>query len=388
MDFNKLSNETNDEYIIRICGMKEELGVTWDKIADIINDNLGVDRTESTYRKFYARHTQSLPLNIDAETAESLLTQVERAKLQTTKVEMNRYLRQYSRFDLFYDNIRDAIETLPMPEVKPAPAVTNDKEYILAISDLHYGATYSSENNEYSRKECERRLNVLLGEVIDFVKYEGIDHLNVVSLGDTIQGILRMTDLQLNDIAVVDCVVEISRIIAQFLNELSAYVFVDYYAVSAANHSQTRPIGSKASELAAEDVERIIINYVSDLLADNGRVWVYTDMSRDYIDFSVFDYNVIAMHGHQVKNMQTAIRDMSALCQKFYDYMLIGHFHSAQEICVGERDGHNIEVLVSPSIIGSCQYSDKLMKGAKASAKIYEFDERRGHTMTKTIILN
>lgn len=388
MDYKRASDETKEEYILRICGLKDVIGVTWDRIAAIINENLGIERTESSYRKFYARHANGLPLNIDAETAQSLNIQSERNKLHTTKVELNRYLRHYSRFDLFYENIRDAIETLPPPEVKPFPAKASDKEYILTISDLHYGSTYTSENNRYSRDICRQRLNTLLGEVIEFVKYEGVEHLNVVSLGDTIQGILRLTDLQLNDIAVVDCVVEISRILAAFLNELTAYVYVDYYAVSAANHTQTRPIGSKASELATEDVERIIINYISDLLADNGRACIHTDMSRDYIDFSVFDFQVIAMHGHQIKNLPTAIKDMSSVCQKFYDYMLLGHLHSAQELCVGERDEHNIEVLVSPSIIGSCPYSDKLLKGSKSAAKIYEFDERHGHTMTKTIILN
>lgn len=388
MDFRKLRDETSDEYIIRVCGMKDASGYTWDKIAAIINNELGQERTESSYRKFYARYTHNIPLNLETDTAESFMNQIERNKLQTTKVELNRCLRQYSRFDLFYDNIRDAIETLPMPVVKPAPTVTSDNEYVLVISDLHYGATYASENNEYSREECRRRFNRLLGETIEFIKYEGVEHLNIVSLGDTVQGILRMTDLQLNDIAVVDCVVEVSRIIAEFLNELSAYVYIDYYAVSAANHSQTRPLGSKASEIATEDVERIIINYISDMLRDNGRVWVYTDMTRDYVDFSVFDYEIIAMHGHQIKNLNTAIKDMSSLCQKFYDYMLLGHYHSSQEICVGEKGGHNIEVLVSPSVIGSCCYSDKLMRGAKAAAKIYEFDQNHGHTMTRTIILN
>lgn len=388
MSFTRERSESAHDYIIRICGMKGELGYTWDDIADVINGELGYSRTGVAYRKFYARHKDDAPVTIDYETEDSLAIQVERNKLQATKIEANRYIRQYSRFDLFYSNVREAIETLPLPEFQAIPPEYSGKQYVLTISDLHYGSTYESENNDYSRKECERRLTALLGEVIEFIKYEGVQHMFVLSLGDTVQGILRMTDLQLNDIPVVDCVVEVSRLLAQFLNQLSAYTLIDFYAVSAANHSQTRPLGSKASELATEDVERIIINYVADMLRDNSRISVYTDMSRDYVDFKIFDYNVIAMHGHQIKNTNTAIRDMSALCQKFYDYMFIGHYHSRQEICVGERAGHNIEVLIAPSVIGSCQYSDKLMRGAKASACIYEFDEQHGHTGTKTFILN
>lgn len=389
MDFKRLDGENDKEYILRICGAKTDIGCTWDDIANIINEELGYDRTGLAYRKFYTRHNHDIDMpKLDYETQSSIAIRMERDKLQATKLEESRFLRHYSRFDLFYSNIREAIESLPMPTLNPLPVSCSDKEYVLTLSDLHYGSTYESENNEYSRKECERRLSALLGEVIEFVKYEGVRHMHILSLGDTVQGILRMTDIQINDIPVVDCVVEVSRLLAQFLNELSAYTFIDFYAVSAANHSQTRPLGSKASELATEDVERIIINYISDMLLNNPRVWAHTDMSRDYVCFKIFDYNIIAMHGHQIKDKNNAIKDMSALCQKFYDYMFMGHYHSRQEICVGEKDGHNIEVLISPALIGSCQYSDKMMTGAKSAACIYEFDERHGHTGTKTFILN
>lgn len=388
MSFERLQPESSNDYIVRICSMKDDLGFTWDDIADAINQELGLDRTGNAYRKYYAVHKHDTSFKFDKETEESVAVRLERNKLQATKLEANRYLRQYSRFELFYENIREAIEILPVPTMEPLPAEYNDKDYVLALADMHYGSTFESENNDYSREECSDRLSKLLGDVIEYIKYEGVSHLNVLSLGDSIQGILRITDLQLNDIPVVDCVVEVSRLLAQFLNNLSKYVVVDYYAVSAANHSQTRPIGSKASELATEDVERIVINYIHDMLRENKRISIHTDLSRDYVDFQICGHNAIAMHGHQIKNMQTAIKDMSALCQKFYDYMFIGHYHSAQELCVGEREGHNIEVLVSPSIIGSCQYSDKLMRGAKAAAKIYEFDEPHGHIGTKTFILN
>ena len=36
-------------------------------------------------------------------------------KLQTTKIEYNRNLRKDSRFEMFYENINDARDRLPMP---------------------------------------------------------------------------------------------------------------------------------------------------------------------------------------------------------------------------------------------------------------------------------
>ena len=44
--------------------------------------------------------------------------------------------------------------------------------------------------------------------------------------------------------------------------------------------------------------------------------------------------------------------------------------------------------LVAPSIVGSCQYSDKLMVGGKSMAKIYGFDRVEGLVETRNLILN
>ena len=74
-------------------------------------------------------------------------------------------------------------------------------------------------------------------------------------MGDDIQGILRLSDLQLNESSVVKATVFVAKTIARFLNDLSEYCFIDYYLCPTSNHSQTRPLGTKASEIASEDVE-------------------------------------------------------------------------------------------------------------------------------------
>jgi len=313
----------------------------------------------------------------------------ERYKLQATKIEANRYDRQNSRFDLFYENIREAIERLPVPEFKSLNYFEkNENEYVCCFSDLHYGANFKAQNNEYSREICKERLNLLLEELTQFVYDNDVVRLKVVNIGDTIQGLLRIGDLQMNDIPVVDCVVEVSRLLAQFLNQLSAVCEIDFYAVGFANHSQTRNLGSKASELAYEDMERIIVSYISDLLADNRRVRVISDFEKDYLVIDLFDYKVIAVHGHQIKDVKSVIKDYSNLHRTFYTYAFLGHRHTSHEIVVGEDGNKNVSVLNCPSIIGSCPYADKLLVGSKAAAKVYTFDPMFGHIESKTIILN
>ena len=59
---------------------------------------------------------------------------------------------------------------------------------------------------------------------------------------------IRLSDIKMNDIPVVDSVVEISRLLATFLNELSKYTKIQYRHIMSSNHSQNRYLGTKASE--------------------------------------------------------------------------------------------------------------------------------------------
>ena len=397
MKYARYENESEEELIYRICLEKDLIG-TWDEVAEILNKILGYEYTSSKYRKQFQAFQNMLKANqskfsdSDAQLEENKLIlemiKKERIKLQATKLSESRYERQDSRFELFYENIADAIKRLEPPKLVRTSIDESDVQYVLGLGDIHYGAKFKSINNEYSREECRRRFCKLLGYLEDFIESESISHLKIINVADTIQGILRFTDLQINDIPVVDSVVEISRILAEFLNELSEYCTIEYYHAPQANHSQTRPLGSKASEVATEDMERIIINYISDLLSKNDRVSVISNFESDYVDIKIFDFDCFATHGHKVKDIKGIISDMSNRNRKFYSYAFLGHTHSANEIIVGEDEFSNKEVLTIPAFIGSDPYADSLYIGSKAMAKLYMFDRKYGKIMSKNIILN
>ena len=402
-DLTKLENENQEQYIYRVnCLIKEGKYKNWAEVTPIVNKELfGEDfskyKGESAWRKDvasgikYYENVFAKKENdeyIDELKKAKLELEKERVKIQSTKLELNRNIRHESRFELFYENVESAKERLPIPELHPITQEENGKEYLLGFGDVHFGSTFKSKNNEYSREECKRRFSVLLGQLIPYIEKEQISKLKIVNVGDTLQGILRMTDLQINDIPVTEALVEVSRLLALFLNNLSSYCEIEYYHVPRANHTQTRNLGSKASELANEDLETVIVNYISDLVMFNDRINVISDIKSDYLDFTIAGFEVVAMHGHQLKNTKNVIKDLSNLHRKFYSYAILGHTHASNEIIVGEENNNNIEVLTVPSFIGSDPYSDKLMVGSKAMAKMFVFDEKYGHIEDKNFILN
>lgn len=314
----------------------------------------------------------------------------ERIKLQTSNVERSRIDRAEARQEMYYEYVGNVVQSLTPPEFHPIEDnVHHEINYLVGLADVHYGATYCSVNNEYSPEEAKRRFEYLTYRLIHFVQDKHITTLTIVSLGDLIQGVLRLSDLKINDSSIVKATVEICRLIANMLNELSAYTKIAYYHTPSANHTQLRVLNAKASELADEDLEYLMGNYIKDLCANNERIAVHlAKEGNDFIEVYIPGNEIIAMHGHQLKNIENAIKDISILHKKFYDTVLLGHYHSGKEIPSHEGILGDAEVLISPSFVGSDPYSDKLCKGSKACVKVYGFDKLFGHTETYKIILN
>ena len=397
----RMDGETQDQYFYRICMMKEALGFTWPQMAEIFNKEFGCNKGDTAYRKKWAAFKDVFNANEDKLVGENAYLEEinaarhalekERQKLYATKMEASRNLRQESRAELFYENIRDAIVALPMPEVvsRHDDVHQNDKEYLLAIADIQAGAKFKLDCNEYSLDICKNRFNDLLSLVVDYILEKHVFKLHIVGLGDTIQGLLRLSDLKLNETSVVEATVTVARLIASFLNELSEYCYVEYYHTPTSNHSQTRNLGSKANELMFEDMEYVIGHYIQDMLSLNDSVKVHLHDGYDYIDIPIFNYNVTAMHGHTIKNLEDALMDISAARRKFIDYLLIGHWHNGKVIPGNEHGSYDTEVLMCPSFQGTDPYAfNKLGKSSKAACKMFIFDHKYGCTGTEKFILN
>lgn len=404
IDFKRKEDETEEEYQYRVCGLKEEKGLRWDDICSILNAELGFNYTESRYRKQYAAYLagyQAKEKEIEDEMPESTEIPLSGDEqllksaygFNSGKLSYYRLLRQEGRFERFYSLVGAAIKQLEPPKLEYQAPQKNimsedDNRYLLTIADTHIGAKFKSVNNLYDIDEAEWRFHIVYNYMMQFIQEKKIQTLNILSLGDLVQGILRISDLKTNEMAVVDAFVRACRMYADFLNNLSRYCQINFYQVCYSNHDQLRPLGSKASELAGEDMGKIFFAYLTDTLAKNDRIKIIGNPDTDYLEFKIFDFDCFALHGHQVKSAADLYKNLATRHHKFYDYIFTGHTHSTKEFVNAECGNHDAETLVSGSFCGSDPFADKLMVGSKACCKVYEFNRVIGHTASYKIVLN
>ena len=296
-----LTLETYDKIITDIDSKIDgENDYDWSEIKDKYGINCNSDtirkssstpfggKMRSEYEKYKAGLNQNVSENSELDEKIQELRR-ERIKLQTSNVERNRIDRSEARQEMYYEYVGNVAQALQLPDFQPIEDnIHHEINYLVGLADIHYGATYKSINNEYSPEEAKRRFEYLTCRLIHFIQEKRITTLTVVSLGDLIQGVLRLSDLKINDSSIVKATVEICRLIAYMLNELSAYVNISYYHTPSANHTQIRVLNAKASELADEDLEYLMGNYIKDLCANNERINVHlANEGDDFIEVYV-----------------------------------------------------------------------------------------------------
>lgn len=392
--------ETFEDWKLRLIvgKIEREIDLDWSEIKDLLNIDCSADHLRKTaygmyevYQYMKGKNNNSIDNEenntIDNIEKKRLQLELERKKKQTISIEYNKILREQARNELIWDEVRKSIKKAEPPIFNEVPIQNRHKEEVLALADIHYGKQFKSLTNEYSCEIAKERMELLLSKTVEICDKEQINHLTVCNIGDDLEGLIHIDQLKMLQMGLIDATIDFARFMAGWLNKLSQYVYIDYKHIISSNHTEIRPFNSKAGQFEEEDLEKILVNYIHDVLVNNERINVQIP-EQNYIDFNLLGYNFIMEHGQNVKNIKNEIRDVSINHRKLYDYCLLAHYHHGEEITTYEGETNNCEVMIIPSIMGCDKYADDLKLGSKASAKLLTFEEGLGHTRTDNIILN
>lgn len=398
MKYNRYENESDEELIYRICSEKESIG-SWEDVANVINGITGYEYTESKYRKQYQAFSKMLNANrsrfVDAdsqlEDINEKIRELEklRKKVQTEKIEYNRWLREDARDEMLYEKVMDSIATLPSletPEVISVPK-EGSKEYLLVIGDEHFGTEFSIKGlfgeviNEYSPEIYKQRMSLLMSRLVDVIDKEDIEHLRIFSMGDVIDGCLRVSQLMKLRYGVVDACIKYAEYMSNWLNTLSKFVKITFYNVHG-NHSELRMLGQPKGTFKEDNLGKIVEEFISVRLADNPN-FEFIKNPTGMIYENICGYNVLAIHG-EVRDMENTLHRYSSIYNTKISYLFAGHLHHSRT----EDVGIDTEVINVPSVIGCDDYSLSLQKLSNPAAKLFVFEEGIGKTIEYTIKLN
>lgn len=397
----RMIDEPQIEYAMRLIEAKKEgiKDLDWIEIVQLLGENLNKDtlrksqeteyggyKVHKYYQEKYKNGIDSNELLLKLE-KKKLEIQAEKNKLSSLRLDLNKSVRNQSRIELWVEELIKASNiTIQVPEFKPVN-VPQNKEYLLTIADIHTGKKCQSLENYIDFNVIERRFWQLRDEMVELIKERQISTLKILNLGDTIDGLLRASQIQHLEMQRPQQVVKAVRLIAEWLNSLSEYAYIDYKTVTSSNHSEGRPIGSQRGEFQNDDYEIIIYEWLKDILKSNNRIQF---QGNSIVEFDICGRKIGALHGHQLRGLdkKNLLRDVAFHLNKDFQYLMIGHLHHTEIKTVGRNHLGNKEVIYCPSISGDDQYSDSIWTGSKAGALLFEFTEKQGRRSVTDIILD
>lgn len=385
-------------------GQAKDLGIwdaDWNGVANFMNNEFGdTDKpySEAAWRKPYQQAKKFYEAGVFNQLSEDEYfkeleiikreLQKERCKLQTEKLEYNRWLREEARDELFEEKVIEAIrKNIKVITPKDIPIKHGKRGGQLNFSDSHFGkdfVIYGLMNeiiNSYNPEIFYQRMEVLYNQTLEIVKQEGFTELHINNLGDHIEGFIRNSQLWSLRFGAIDSAIIFGNYIGNWLNKLSHHVNVIYHQTDG-NHDEFRLLDGKKNEHLCESAGKIVKNII-ELKNEGNTNFKYIDNKTGFIFDNILGYNYLGIHG-EVPNLVNAIKDFSDIYDIKIDYLIGGHKHHSDFVNCGVRRG----TIGVGSIVGSDDFSMRIRKAADATASFIIYEEGKGKVCEHTIVLN
>lgn len=348
----------------------------WDKLVEILQpldkngevmkkgDTLRVWVKSTRYAKDEMIHDERLisGKTIDDITFEEFENQTEAIKQNLYKQQvktrdvMNSYrrsLRDDARVEYMNDIIKESIlklQDLPMIEFNPTEDIDNNVEAVMLFSDLHIGLEVNNFFNVYNVEIAKKRVAKYVDDTIYLCKKNNVKRLNILNLGDLINGNLRTTARIENNEDVIEQVMIASEIMSEALNKLQEAAPEVIYRSCSDNHSRVTP--NFKENIEKENYFRLIDFYLEARLKDSNIQFCHDNLD---IDLGLFELmngkKAVFSHGHR-ENINTIVQGFMGAVRGYIDYVFVGHFHESKM-----KSFQGAKVFVNSSICGPDNYA-------------------------------
>ena len=394
--WNKRPDEMEEEYIYRIGLAKDQIG-SWQDVADILNEQLGHEYTESKYRKQFQTFQKMLAANqrtIDtscfAEDLTEKMLEYEKAaqKYRDQRNAFTAHLRSEARWENLYDKILESADRLtvlrPLAPVEKAE-VPGDDELVVVLSDWHYGLRTENIWNRYNREVFWQRAGDLLSEVRVIIDNVRPRMLHIVLLGDMCHGAIHTSARVESEEYVSDQLMHVSEYLAEFIADIADKVPVTNVYCTYGNHMRT--VQNKKDSVHGDNFEKIIPWWLTARFSQRDDIHVFDDPDNfEFICFNACGRRFCATHGDldSVKGSGKILNTMFA--KKFgntIDYLILGDKHHNDSL-----SDTGIRTIGVGSLCGTDDYGNTNRLYDVPSQTVFHLKPGKGIYATYNIELN
>lgn len=391
--FNKLPGEYTEDEIYDICMIHKSLlkeDKNWNELANI----LGVNRTGEQLRLYIVNQQRkrgelkSNPsivkdvdlINLSVETASDVLDakmlelQKQQVKTRDETTQYRKLIRQTARVESFIQDIKDVVSKLndlplPIHKLEENNSLSLfDTEAVLLLSDFHIGAYCDNCYNRFDLDIAKERTAKIVEDTFKYCKMHGVKKLNILNMGDMIQGNIHVNGRISQQINVIEQVIAASEILSQALNQLQNACEIVTYRSVVDNHSRLTP--NKEDHIEQENFNKLIDFYLEERLKQTRIKFMHDNLDDGVGKFRLINgKNIIFAHGHQDSKNQS-IQNFMGMTREFIDYVLLAHFHSS-----ATKSFQGSTLFINGSLVGTEDYAFGRRLFNRASQKLLIFED-------------
>lgn len=384
MNLQKNEKENDKQYIYRICKMKDELGYTWKEIADVLNNELGNEFTESAYRKQYQIYNTMFEANGCATTDEYLKEiQEQKDELYKIKKQVQDQRREYHKLltaDARAEHLNEKLIEVAnrLAEEKPLDFSggliwTDNNEAVLCISDIHYGMTANNIWNVYNTNIAKQRMKNLVNKAKKYLMVHEVDTLHILLLGDQANGSIHSTCRIASEEDACDQLMHVSELVAEAIYELSATVNSVKVYSTYGNHMRT--VQNKNDSIHSDNMEKLLPFWLKQRFRDNDKIEIIDSEYYEFIHLNVCGHEVIATHGDLdgIKSGMTLTTLFMKACGIMPEYIILADKHHVEEF---EQLG--VDTTIVGSFCGTDEYANNKRLYSYPTQALMIFNEGEG----------
>ena len=335
-----------------------------------LHKQLGIyNFSAEAYRRRVERYMRKNESNEGKEYRESYM---EKQKVRDWYNAYRRDIREEVRIENLKDEIKFAaekfgkLEPIVWPEVKETPV--EKTEAVLLVSDLHIGVECDNYYNKYNKDIAKERLAKLQKNVIKYCSINNVSVLNILNLGDLINGVIHTNARIEAQMDVAEQIMYAGELIANFLYGLSKEIPNITYRSVFDNHS--RAIANKNEHIEKEQFSRVIDWFIAERLKDTPIEFIANDIDGGIGRMKLASGKTLMFcHGHN-DGRNNSYQNFIGLTQEWVDYICMAHYHNP-----ASKDFQGCKVFINGSIVGTESYAFGRRLFTKPSQKLIIFNE-------------